>query len=57
MSTPVEYQRLKERIAALADEWEQADTDHLNTYGQHLPGSVGRMAELLRESLLDEERA
>jgi hypothetical protein len=66
MSTPTEYQILRERhdrmregIAALADEWERDDTDHLNSFGQHLPGSVLRMSELLRErvALLDQEDA
>jgi hypothetical protein len=40
-----------EAVKALAEKWEADDQEHLNTFGQHLPGSVVRFAEMIRAAL------
>lgn len=54
MSTPQEYRRVADELAqlraaveALAAGWERDAEEHLDRFGQHMPSTVSRMAELV----------
>jgi hypothetical protein len=46
-----ELEGVVERVKKAAQDWEDDDDAYLVKHGQHLPGSVARMAELLRAAL------
>jgi hypothetical protein len=39
------------RVEALRDEWARDDTEHLATFGQHLPASLSTLEFMLRAAL------
>jgi hypothetical protein len=49
------HNKLRAAVSALAAEWQRDADEHMVRFGQHLPCSVERMAELLRALLDDQE--